>query len=237
MIYILRKVLWSPLKFILSIFPDSFRRFIKLNIINTLSYIGYSNSQNRMDKSIIEFFDYKQNGVCLEVGGADGIDQSNSLHLERSYNWKSYLVEPTKDQFNLLKKYRKDAVCQRCAFISSDSFVTEKNIEIKLNTLQSTIVSDQSNSEGDRTELVPTNTLDNFFMDHCIKNLDILILDVEGYEIQVLEGYKEDQSIIRYMLVEAWNFETFDAYAQSRNWKFIKHIGTDHLYSLKGNIN
>ena len=190
-----------------------------------------------MDKSIIEFFDYKQNGVCLEVGGADGIDQSNSLHLERSYKWKSYLAEPIKDQFNLLKKYRKDAVCQRCAFISCDLFVTEKNIEIKLNTLQSTIVSDQSNSEGDRTELVPTNTLDNFFMDHCIKNLDILILDVEGYEIQVLEGYKEDQSIIRYMLVEAWNFETFDAYAQSRNWKFIKHIGTDHLYSLKGNIN
>ena len=35
------------------------------------------------------------------------------------------------------------------------------------------------------------------------------------------------------MLVEASNFEDFDAYAKSRNWKFIKNIGIDYLYSLK----
>ena len=232
MIY-LKHIFWTPIKLILSIFPNSFGRLIKLNIINILSYIGYSNSLNRMDKSIIEFFEYKKNGVCLEVGGADGIDQSNSLYLERRYNWRSYLVEPTTDQFNLLRKYRKDAVSQRCAFVSYDSYASEKNIEIKLNTLQSTIVKEESNSESDKTELVPTNTLDNFFTDHGIRHLDLLILDVEGYEIQVLEGYKRDQSVINFMLVEAWDFETFDSYAKSRNWKFIKQIGTDHLYSLK----
>ena len=229
----LRNILWIPLKLILRIFPNSYGKLIKLNIINALSYIGYSNSLNRMDKSIIEFFEYKKNGVCLEVGGADGIDQSNSLHLERRYNWRSYLVEPTTYQFNLLKKYRKDAISQRCAFVSHDSHATKKNIEIKLNSLQSSIVSKESDSEGQTIELVPTNTLDNFFIDHGIRHLDLLILDVEGYEIQVLEGYKKDQSVINFMLVEAWDFETFDSYAQSRNWKFIKHIGTDHLYSLK----
>jgi len=232
MIY-LRHIFWTPIKLILSIFPNSYGRLIKLNTINILSYLGYSNSLNRMDKSIIEFFEYKKNGVCLEVGGADGIDQSNSLHLERRYNWRSYLVEPTTDQFNLLRKYRKDAVSQRCAFVSYDSYASKKNIEIKLNTLLSTILIEESNSESEKTELVPTNTLDNFFIDHGIRHLDLLILDVEGYEIQVLEGYKRDQSVINFMLVEAWDFETFDSYAKSRNWKFIKHIGTDHLYSLK----
>ena len=233
MMMFLRLILWSPIKLFLNILPNSYRRLIKLNIINILSYLGYSNSQNRMDKSIIDFFEYKKNGVCLEVGGADGIDQSNSLLLERRYNWKAYLVEPTTDQFSVLKKYRKDAICERYAFVSHDSYETEKNIEINLNTLQSTIVSKQSNPQGHRTELVPTNTLDNFFTDHGIRHLDLLILDVEGYEVQVLEGYRRDESIINFMLVEAWNFETFDAYAKSRNWKFIKHIGNDHLYSLK----
>lgn len=231
--FYLRHIFWTPIKLILSIFPNSYGRLIKLNIINILSYLGYSNSLNRMDKSIIEFFEYKKNGVCLEVGGADGIDQSNSLHLERRYNWRSYLVEPVTDQFNLLRKYRKDAVSQRCAFVSYDSYASKKNIEIKLNTLLSTILIEESNSESEKTELVPTNTLDNFFIDHGIRHLDLLILDVEGYEIQVLEGYKRDQSVINFMLVEAWDFETFDSYAKSRNWKFIKHIGTDHLYSLK----
>ncbi len=233
MINFLRNVFWSPIKLILSVLPNSYGRFVKLSIINVLSYIGYSNSLNRMDRLIIEFFNYKKNGVCLEVGGADGIDQSNSLHLERRYNWKSYLVEPTTDQFNLLKRFRKEAIFKRYAFVSCDLFATKKNIEIKLNNLQSTIVSKDTNSDRYRTELVPTNTLDNFFIDNGIRNLDLLILDVEGYEIQVLEGYKKDQSIINFMLVEASNFEDFDAYAKSRNWKFIKNIGIDYLYSLK----
>ena len=88
MMMFLRFILWSPIKLFLNILPNSYRRLVKLNIINILSYLGYSNSQNRMDKSIIDFFKYKKNGVCLEVGGADGIDQSNSLLLERRYNWK-----------------------------------------------------------------------------------------------------------------------------------------------------
>ena len=30
--------------------------------------------------------DYKKFGICMEVGAADGIDQSNSLLLERLYD-------------------------------------------------------------------------------------------------------------------------------------------------------
>ena len=99
MIKILNVLLWTPAKFLLSFFPQSTGIFLKRRIINFLSYFGYSNSQNRMDKEIIEFFNFKKNGICLEVGAADGIDQSNSLHLERIYQWKVFLVEPTKTQY------------------------------------------------------------------------------------------------------------------------------------------
>jgi hypothetical protein len=59
-----------------------------------------------------------------------------------------------------------------------------------------------------------------------------MILDVEGYEIEVLEGYKKGSKIIKYLLVEAWDFDTFNNYAEIRGWKFIQKIGNDYLYSL-----
>ena len=68
---ILITFLWIPLKFFLSFLPQHINIFLKRRIINFLSYFGYSNSQNRMDKSIIKFFDFKKNGICLEVGAWD----------------------------------------------------------------------------------------------------------------------------------------------------------------------
>ncbi|MDA9799959.1 FkbM family methyltransferase [Gammaproteobacteria bacterium] len=75
-------------------------------------------------------------------------------------------------------------------------------------------------------------TLDKYFLKNNLKNIDILILDVEGYEIEVLEGYKRGSKIIKYLLVEAWNFNKFNEYAEARGWEFIKKIGNDYLYNL-----
>ena len=58
-----------------------------------------------MDKQIVNFFKQKKSGSFLEIGAADGIDQSNSFLLERKYNWSGYLVEPVKNQYESCKKY------------------------------------------------------------------------------------------------------------------------------------
>jgi len=230
---LLRNFFWIPAKTILSFLPYPIFRLIKLHAINALSYTGYSNSQNRMDKLIIKFFKFKKNGICMEVGGADGIDQSNSLYLERKFNWKTYLVEPVSEQFLLSKKFRKKSVIKQYAFISKKSFLTEKNIKIYKDALQSQIIPSIKSSENDSVfEVVPTNTLDNFFRENNIHGIDILILDVEGYEIEVLEGYGKNQTIIDYILVES-KLEKFDQYAKSRGWSFVSSIGDDYLYCLK----
>ena len=48
----------------------------------------------------------KTNGSFLEVGGADGLTHSNTLMLERSYEWSGTLIEPDTEQFNILKNVR-----------------------------------------------------------------------------------------------------------------------------------
>lgn len=231
---ILITFLWTPLKFFLSFLPQHFGIFLKRRIINLLSYFGYSNSQNRMDKSIINFFDFKKNGVCLEVGAADGIDQSNSLHLERIYNWKVYLVEPTKTQYEQCKIFRTKSTIDNVAFVSEVTFKEKKTIEINYEALMSSIKDNNFNSDKHENNFqsVKTITLDKYFLKNNLKNIDILILDVEGYEIEVLEGYKRGSKIIKYLLVEAWNFNKFNEYAEARGWEFIKKIGNDYLYNL-----
>ena len=207
---------------------------LKIHILFFLSYFGFSNSQNRMDIAIIEFFNHKKNGICMEVGGADGIDQSNSLYLERKYNWNTYLIEPTSHQFELCKKFRKKATVDRYAFCSNESFKVTKSIDIELNGLMSKISSLNNNLSPitENIENVPTNTLDNYFKNNKITSIDILILDVEFYEINVLDGYTSNTNIIDYLLVEAWHPKDFDSYANKQGWKFIKKIGTDRLYAL-----
>ena len=234
MIKILNVLLWTPAKFLLSFFPQSISIFLKRRIINFLSYFGYSNSQNRMDKAIIEFFDFKKNGICLEVGAADGIDQSNSLHLERIYQWKVFLVEPTKTQYEQCKIFRTNASIDNVAFVSEETYKQNKTIGIEYDALMSSIKTNDFNSKkyNKSLQLVQTITLDKFFLKNNITTIDILILDVEGYEIEVLEGYKRSFNTIKYLLVEAWNFNKFNEYAEARGWEFIKKIGNDYLYNL-----
>lgn len=228
------KNFWATIKPIFLLFGEKRYKTVRLNIINTLSYLGFSNSQNRKDRQIIGFFKHKKNGICMEVGGADGIDQSDTLYLDRKYRWKTYIVEPVLHQFQLCEKFRKKAKVDRYAFVSNESFKTIKNIDIEVDDLNSKVVQFHKSmpDSAKNIQSAPTNTLDNYFKKNNIASIDILILDVESYETEVLDGYIADTSIIKYLLVETWDFRKFDSYASKRGWKFIKKFGNDFLYAL-----
>lgn len=227
---ILKLIFWNPVKLIvLSVFGKNALSYLKINLLSFLSRFGYTNSQNRMDILLYEFFKKKKGGVFLEVGGADGIDQSNSLLLAKRYNWKGYLVEPVNSQFKLCKKFRTDSDVSRYAFVSNDFFDKNPTITINRDNLQSSISEKQTNGSF---EEVPAITLDKFIISKEINNIDIMILDVEGFEQEVLDGYFLTEGTIKYLLVESWNFNDFKQYADRRNWKFISMIGNDYLFNI-----
>ena len=59
---------------------------------------------NELDKKIEKYLNYKD-GFFIEMGANDGINQSNTVFLERKYNWHGMLIEPS-EKFTLLKKNR-----------------------------------------------------------------------------------------------------------------------------------
>jgi len=73
---------------------------------------------------------------------------------------------------------------------------------------------------------------------HNIKKIDFISLDVEGYEVSVLNGFDIEKYLPTYMLIETTSFEVrrkviFD-YMEDRNYKVIEELSiNDYLFSIK----
>src|SRR5262249_12423292 len=62
-----------------------------------------SNSQFKQDIWVITLFQGKRRGFFLEIGGGDGLWISNTLLLEREFEWSGILVEPSSAYEHLVK--------------------------------------------------------------------------------------------------------------------------------------
>ena len=67
----------------------------------------YSYSQTSQDIFVMFITNMKKNGSYLEIGGADGFQNSNTISLNKHLNWKGVLVEPDNELFMTLRKIRK----------------------------------------------------------------------------------------------------------------------------------
>jgi FkbM family methyltransferase len=227
--------------------PKTRRREIRRSILNLASFLGITNSKQGMDKKIIALFQNKSNGTFIEIGAADGVDQSNTLLLERKFGWTGLLVEPVKEQFEYCKSIRKDSKVERYILTSFDdlsvskeiycidlgSLVADNNLDTLLGEKQ--ILKFHEKNTDALVEEVPSNTLDSLLKKHNITEVDIFSLDVEGFELNVLDGFSSKSCKIRYLLVEAQNPAAFDAYAKKRGWQLVDSwTEGDFLYKLCG---
>ncbi len=117
---------------------------------------------------------------CLECGANDGFVGSNSKFFEETLGWECYNVEATPVQFEKLQKNRPES--KNFHFALSD-----QNGEIRFETGSNSFLNKVS-EQGDI--VVPAITYKDFIKENSIKSLDLFILDVEGHEIQVIEGMK-----------------------------------------------
>ena len=188
-----------------------------------------------------------QEGFFVELGANDGVTQNNSLYFER-LGWRGLLIEPVPSLCDQCLTNRPDAIVVNCACVE-DTSITQ--IEMTYVDLMSVIKRAKSPHDecewierGERVQgisaydlVVPAKTLFSVIREQQIDHVDLLILDVEGYEKQVLRGLDLDRCKPRFVVVEESYGENV-ADVLKKHYNFVAELSKrqhthDLLFQLK----
>jgi FkbM family methyltransferase len=169
-------------------------------------------SLNALDRKIAQFL--PERGVFIEAGANDGLNQSNTLFLARKHSWSGILIEPVPRLHARCAKNRKDSHCVNAALVSPNESGKEiALIDVDLMTQVKRSDSFEANEEKlmtaetiqgiKRREVsVIGRTLSEIIDDSPFTNIDLLSLDVEGFEIEVLLGITNQSHFPKWILIE-----------------------------------
>jgi FkbM family methyltransferase len=160
-------------------------------------------------------------GFFVEAGANDGFEQSNTYWLERFRGWSGVLVEPIPQLYEEAVLERPAARVFNCALVPFDYQGT--TVRMRYGGLMSIVGGAQGSEEEDRAYVrpafdlrmeseyeveVPARTLSSILDEIEAPEIDLLSLDVEGFEPSVLRGLDFDRHAPRFILVEIHHMET-----------------------------
>lgn len=172
-----------------------------------------SYAQFREDLTVLEFFLGQGIGYYVEVGANDGISGSNTALLEEK-GWNGLLVEANPDLIPLIKKARPRSSVAHCAAVAPEQVGTIDFYKViggppSLNGLSSMMSSEDhvvkvTQYGGILHKItVPATTLDALFQQFQVPAVfELLSIDVEGVELNVLQGLSLSHFAPRILLIE-----------------------------------
>jgi len=158
------------------------------------------NGHKKLDKFLRKkYFPSKIGGIAIEAGAYDGVDMSTCKVFECFWKWKCYNVEPNPIVFKSLLKNRPKSININMALsekIGTSIFeVGKRNKNGHLIGDDGVVPRLQKASEkepnvrgGTHKYSVITTTYRQLIIDNNIKNLDLLVLDLEGWESSAIKG-------------------------------------------------
>jgi FkbM family methyltransferase len=163
-----------------------------------------------MDRKLDSIFDL-DGGFFVEAGANDGYAQSNTYWLERFRRWRGILIEPMQELYELCRAERPNAIVVRAALVPESH--RGDTVRMRFADLMSTVAGPHEDQA--RTDLgnalrwrdpyeadVPARTLSAILDEVNAPEVDLLSLDVEGYEPGVIAGLDLDHHAPKWLLVE-----------------------------------
>jgi FkbM family methyltransferase len=156
-------------------------------------------------------------GFFVEAGAHDGFSQSNTYFLERFRGWNGLLVEPVPELYRAAVKERPASRVVNCALVAPDQ--AGRPVRIHHAGLMSIVAGARGDVAADRAYLaaagalpfavdqydveVPGRTLSELLDELGSPAVDLLSLDLEGYELEALGGIDLDRHAPGHILLEA----------------------------------
>jgi FkbM family methyltransferase len=169
-----------------------------------------------MDRQLDALID-RDGGFFVEAGGNDGYTQSNTYWLERFRGWRGILVEPMQELYDVARDERPSAEVIRAALVPFDH--AGDTVRMRFADLMSTV--SDTHADDWRTRMgtitgwrdpyeadVPARTLSSILDAAGAPEVDLLSLDVEGYEPSVLQGLDLSRHAPRWILVEVHDLQS-----------------------------
>ena len=177
---------------------------------------------DRYSHFAINDLDYKlaahipcRNGVFIEAGANDGLTQSNTYWFERFRGWRGILIEPVPMMAAACLRNRPRATVINSALVSSE---ITKSVRMQTAHLMAFVSKSFARPEDEQHHLrtaievqqlesvmeieVTARTLSSILLELDVTRIDLLSLDVEGYEVEVLKGLDTALHRPRFILVE-----------------------------------
>jgi FkbM family methyltransferase len=188
----------------------------------------------------------ERDGYFVEAGAFDGFLQSNTYYFERIKGWTGLLIEPVPEYFEACQRERPASRVFNCALVASEEVAT---VSLRVGTLMSVVEGAQGSAEADRAHAeagtrggreasydveVPGRTLSSVLDEVGAGEVDLFVLDVEGYEPEALAGLDLARHAPRFLLIEMLDPERtrsrIDDLIRGR-YEYLEQLSPhDHLY-------
>lgn len=161
-----------------------------------------------MDRRLAQLLPW-EGGTFVEAGAHDGYTQSNTYYLERHRGWSGLLVEAIPELHARCERRRPGSRVINGALVSPE--LSGGSVEVQFGDLMSTVGDDRTHAAGGlavtgrrgySTE-VPALTLSEALTRAGLGAVDLLVLDVEGHELDALAGLDMERHAPRFALIEA----------------------------------
>jgi FkbM family methyltransferase len=199
-----------------------------------------------MHEKILKYLPYA-NGFFIEVGANNGFNQSNTYYLEKFRNWKGILIEGIPELYQECLLERPQSQVINCALVSDD--FSEPYVTMTYSGLTSLVNGAFQNHEQEQIHLqkgamaqgylscyqieVPARTLTSILDEYGVKEIDFFSLDVEGFELSVLQGLDFNKYRPKYLLIETSFKKDVDDYLKDYYIEVEQLTVHDYLYQRK----
>ena len=181
-----------------------------------------------LDARLAEVIDLR-GGFFVEAGANDGLAESNTLLFERHLGWSGVLIEPVPQLAARCLMNRPGAIVEQVALVAFD--YGRPTIRLRYSDLMSLVDGARGSHADDmhwaelglttagnapdphvpRILEVRAEPLSVVLDRHGVSHVDLLSLDVEGYEPSVLRGLDLERHRPTFIVVEAWNETELDS--------------------------
>lgn len=173
-----------------------------------------------LDKKLVTAMGKTSSGFFVEAGANDGVRQSNTYYLSRRRGWRGLLIEPIPSLSSECKRNRPESIVRNCALVREAlNGTTIELVDVDLMSMVRDASEEQERAiqvaesvQGLRRNVVTIEgrSLSSLLEEIGSPTIDLFSLDVEGYELDVLQGLNLEKHSPRWILIETKQIESVE---------------------------